>query len=73
MSCHEEDEVKRIELLEKRDKRYPIGLSYSELVNIVWIDPKTGKKRIFKTKKMEPINPASNQREKESLIQPSLQ
>ncbi len=44
--------MKRIEPLGKGEKRNPIGLSHSELVNIVWIDPKTGKKRIFKTKTM---------------------
>lgn len=56
------DEMERIELLEKRKKSYPIGLSHSELVNIVWIDPKTGKKRIFKTKNIEHRKPARNQR-----------
>lgn len=54
--------MNRIELLEKRKKSYPISLSHSELVNIVWIDPKTGKKRIFKTKNIELRNPARNQR-----------
>lgn len=55
--------MNRIELLEKRKKSYPISLSHSELVNIVWIDPKTGKKRIFKTENIELRNPARNQRD----------
>ena len=59
------DEMERIELLGKRKKSYPIGLSHSELVNIVLIDPKTGKKRIFKTKKIELRNHAKNQRDLE--------
>jgi hypothetical protein len=54
--------MNRIEPLGKGEKRYPIGLSHSELVNIVWIDPKTGKKRIFKTKNIELRKPARNQR-----------
>ncbi len=57
--------MNRIELLGKRKKSYPISLSHSELVNIVWIDPKTGKKRIFKTKNIELRNPARNQRDLE--------
>ena len=64
--------MRRIEPIEKRGKRYPIGLFHSELVNIVWIDPKTGKKRIFKTKNIELRNSGINQRDKESLFQISL-
>lgn len=65
--------MERIEPLKKGEKRYPIGLSHSELVNIVWIDPKTGKKRIFKTKNIELRKPARNQRGKESHLQHSFQ
>ena len=57
-----EDEMEKNGLLAKRKKRNPIGLSHSELVNIVLIDPKTGKKRIFKTKNVALRNPARNQR-----------
>jgi hypothetical protein len=57
------DEVKKIEPLEKRKKRYPIGLSHSELIGIVWIDPKTEKKRIFRTKSIDLGNPARIQRD----------
>ena len=56
--------MNRIESLGKEEKRYPIGLYHSELVNIVWIDPKTGKKRIFKTKNIELRKPARNQGER---------
>jgi hypothetical protein len=65
--------MRRIEPLEKKEKRYPIGLSHSELVNIIWIDPKTGKKRIFKTNNIDFRNSSISQRDKESFFQHPLQ
>lgn len=57
--------MEKIDLLEKRKKSYPIGLSHSELVNIVLIDPKTGRKRIFKIKNVELRKLTKNQRDSE--------
>jgi hypothetical protein len=68
--------MKRNEPLGKREKRYPIGLSHSELVNIVLIDPKTGKKRIFKTTNVELIKPAVKSKRtgipSSTLIKPTI-
>jgi hypothetical protein len=57
------DELDKIGLLEKKKKSKTIGLSHSELVNIVLIDPKTGKKRIFKTKNIDLRKHTKNQRD----------
>jgi len=57
------DEMKRFKLFENKEKADLISLPHSELVHIVWIDPKTGTKRIFRTKKIELGKPKEEQRD----------
>lgn len=55
--------MKRFKLLENKEKADLISLPHSELVHIVLIDPKTGTKRIFRTKKLEIGKPNEEQRD----------